>query len=433
MEIKDNHTSKDKKEIKIPILPMVGGIVVLIGLGLFLSSLGSLVRSMPSPASILDILFPRRNALIEESQNVPLYESELSFERRVIDVVKQNTNAVVSVIQAKDVPIFQTCYRTGPLDDFFSDPFFKQFFGDGLSFQIPEQCKVGEETREVGGGTGFIISSDGMIVTNKHVVADEKSEYAVFTNTGERYDATVLARDPFQDFAILKIKASNLPTVKLGNSDSIEIGQFVIAIGNALGEFRNTVSLGVVSGVRRNISASGPGGFQEVLDEVIQTDAAINPGNSGGPLLNLRGEVIGINTAIAQGAQNIGFTIPINGIKRSIISFQNNGRIVYPFLGVRYVIITSALQKERKLPFDYGALISAPSGGGSAIVKDSAADKAGLQAGDIILEVNGVRVSVDTPLAKLIQQYQPGQVVKLTIVRDSKELVFDVALGEQKN
>lgn len=418
---------------KVPVWRMAGGLIILVAIGVFLSGLGSWVQAIPSPAGILDVLFPGREVpSANESLNTAPYEPELGLERSVIDVVKRNADAVVSVIQTKDVPIFETCYRQqSPFGDLFQDPLLREFFGDDFQVQIPERCRTGTEQREVGGGTGFIISSEGLIVTNKHVVADQTSAYSVFTNSGERHDAEVLARDPFQDFAILKINASNLTTVMLGNSDGIEIGQFVVAIGNALGEFRNTVSIGVVSGVRRNISASGPGGFQETLEEVIQTDAAINPGNSGGPLLNLKGEVIGINTALAQGAQNIGFTIPINGVKRSIASFQSTGRIVYPFLGVRYAIVTSALQKERGLPLDYGALVSAPEQGALAVVQNSAADKAGIREGDIILELNNTRITADTPLAKLVLQYQPGAVVKLKILRANEELLVDVTLGEQ--
>lgn len=225
--------------------------------------------------------------------------------KTVVEVVKEVSSAVVSVIISKYVPILEVEYYNP--------------FGEDSPFKIriPRLRQKGEELKEVGGGSGFIVSADGLIVTNKHVVLDEEAEYTVLTNDGNKFSAQVLTRDSVQDVAILKINATNLPIVRLGNSDNIEIGQTVIAIGNALGEFRNTVSAGIVSGLMRTITAGG-NGFSEQLEEVIQTDAAINLGNSGGPLLNLYGEVIGINTAMASGAENIAFAIPVNKIKKDI-------------------------------------------------------------------------------------------------------------------
>ncbi len=220
---------------------------------------------------------------------------------------------MVAITISKNVPIIEQC-PYNPFSDL--PPEFQQFFGQNLQFYQP--CQKGTKLQEVGGGSGFIISADGLILTNKHVVQDTAAEYTVFTNDGKKYSAKVLARDPNIDIAVIKISASNLPTIKLGDSDSIQVGQTAIAIGNALGEFRNTVNVGVVSGLSRNITASGGGGLTETIYNVIQTDASINPGNSGGPLLNLRGEVMGINTAIAQNAQSIGFAIPINQVKEII-------------------------------------------------------------------------------------------------------------------
>jgi len=235
------------------------------------------------------------------------------YEEQVINAVKIASPAVVAITISKNVPIIEQC----PYNPFSNlPPEFQQFFGQNLQFYQP--CQKGTKLQEVGGGSGFIISADGLILTNKHVVQDIKAEYTVFTNDGKKYSAKVLARDPNIDIAIIKISASNLPTIKLGNSDLIQVGQTAIAIGNALGEFRNTVNVGVVSGLSRNITASGGGGLMETIYNVIQTDASINPGNSGGPLLNLRGEVMGINTAIAQNAQSIGFAIPINQVKEII-------------------------------------------------------------------------------------------------------------------
>ncbi len=194
--------------------------------------------------------------------------------------------------------------------------------------------RIKKEKQKVGGGTGFIVSSDGLIVTNKHVVSDKDAEYTVYLSDGKKYKAKVLAVHPVDDLALIKINASGLPTLKLGDSDKIKLGQFVLAIGNALAEFQNTVSFGVISGLKRSITASDESGGVERLEDLIQTDAAINFGNSGGPLINLRGEVIGINTAIAGGAENIGFAIPVNRVKKMIDEFRQRGKIEIPFLGV---------------------------------------------------------------------------------------------------
>ncbi len=241
----------------------------------------------------------------------PVYAPTVDYEQAVIKAVEQASPAVISITISKNVPIIEQC-PYNPFSDL--PPEFQQFFGQGFEFYQP--CQKGTELQEIGGGSGFIISPDGLIVTNKHVVFDEKAEYTVFTNDGKKYKAEILARDSSRDLAIIKISAQNLPVLQLGDSDSIKLGQTAIAIGNALGEFRNTVSVGVISGLSRRVTASG-GDTSETLEGLIQTDAAINAGNSGGPLLNLKGKVIGINVAMVSGAQNIGFTIPINQVKKS--------------------------------------------------------------------------------------------------------------------
>ncbi len=239
-------------------------------------------------------------------------------EAQIINAVKIASPAVVAITISKNVPIIEQC----PYNPFSNlPPEFQQFFGPNVQFYQP--CQKGTKLQEVGGGSGFIISGDGVILTNKHVVADTAAEYTVFTNDGKKYSAKVLTRDPDIDIAVIKITASNLPTIKLGNSDLIQVGQTAIAIGNALGEFRNTVNVGIVSGLSRDITASGGGGLIEKIYNVIQTDASINSGNSGGPLLNLRGEIIGINTAIAQNAQSIGFAIPVNQVKKIVSNILN--------------------------------------------------------------------------------------------------------------
>ena len=346
--------------------------------------------------------------------------SEQPIAKTVPEVVKSASPAVASVIVSKYVPILVQEYYNP--------------FGENSPFKImiPRIVEKGKELKEVGGGSGFIVSSDGLIVTNKHVVLDEQAQYTVLTNDGKKYPAKVLARDPVQDVAILKVDAAGLPTIELGNSDNLEIGQSVIAIGNALGEFRNTVSAGVISGLMRTVTAGG-GGFQEQLEEVIQTDAAINPGNSGGPLLNLFGQVIGINTAMATGAENIAFAIPVNKIKKDIDDVKTKGKIVYPFLGVRYVLVNKAISEEQKLSVDYGALIQKGSSADEpAIMKGSPAEKAGLQENDIILEFNNTKIDQTNTLSKLILKYSPGDEITLKILRNNKEKIIKVILEEWK-
>ncbi len=340
-------------------------------------------------------------------------------EDEVISAVKNASPAVVSIIISKNLPLYEECY-INPFSDLFP------------GFQIPQMCQKGTKLQEIGGGSGFIVSSEGLILTNKHVVSDTEAEYTVLMNDGKKYSAKVLAIDPSQDLAIIKIEngTSSLSTVKLGDSDSIQIGQTVITIGNALGEFRNTVSVGVVSGLSRTITASG-GGLTETIEDLIQTDAAINSGNSGGPLLNLKGEVVGINTAMASDAQSIGFAIPINKAKKDIESVKSLGKIVYPFLGVRYVLINDTIRSDNKLPVDYGAWIQRGDNGEAAVAKGSSAAKAGLKEGDIILEFSGEKITTDNTLAKIIMKYNPGDKVALKVLRNNKEITVDVVLGER--
>ncbi len=368
---------------------------------------------------------------------VSAYPPQTSQEQAVIKTVKEVSPAVVSIIITKDLPVYEQYYTSSPFDEFFGQPFFQ--------FQIPQYRQNGTEKTEIGGGSGFIISADGMVLTNKHVVLDDQAEYTVLTNDGRKFAAKVLAKDPIQDLAILKIEAEQtvneeggllakpFPVVKLGDSDTIEIGQTVIAIGNALGEFRNTVSVGVVSGLGRTITASGgvTGSFVETLENVIQTDAAINEGNSGGPLLNLLGEVIGVNTATVSQAQSIGFALPINMAKRDILQIKTIGKIAYPFLGVRYMTINDQVQKENKLPVNYGAWLTKGSAGEAAVTAGSVADKAGLKEGDIILEFNNEKITSDNSLSKILQKYNPGDSITLKIRRGDKEMSLSLVLGER--
>lgn len=285
---------------------------------------------------------------------------------------------------------------------------------------------------ETGGGTGFIITSDGLIATNKHVVSDENAEYTVFTADGKEYKAKVQALDSFNDFAVLKIDATGLPVVDLGDSDNLEVGQWVIAIGNALGEFQNTVTVGVVSAKNRKITASG-GGENEQLSGLIQTDAAVNPGNSGGPLTNIKGQVVGITTATAGNAQNVGFAIPINVVKTAIDSIKKTGTIERPMIGVRYVLISKEIAKANSLSIDHGAwILRGKNISDVAVIPGSPADKAGLKENDIITKINGDQITDDNSLTKLLQKYNVGNTVELTILRQGKEENVKVTLEKAK-
>ncbi len=353
-----------------------------------------------------------------EEENAKKTAEEVYFsdyEGQIEKVVKDSENSVVSIIATKDLPV---------LRQYFIDPF-------GFGFMIPQYRQEGTKPQQVSAGSGFVIDSNGFIATNKHVVADSSAQYTVLMNDGKKYEATVIARDPVEDFAVLKINKTNLVPVKLGDSNKLVLGQTVIAIGNALGEFKNTVSVGVVSGLRRNISVTTDAGEIVTLDNVIQTDAAINPGNSGGPLLNLSGEVVGINTAMVSSAQNIGFALPINVLKNSLDQAVTTGKIKVPYLGVRYLLITPNLQQDKNLPVDYGALLTKGEEGEPAVEKNSPAAKAGLKENDIILEVNSIKVTEDNPLASLIRQYQVGETLILKVLRGDKTLTIQVGLEER--
>ncbi|HUX36074.1 MAG TPA: trypsin-like peptidase domain-containing protein [Candidatus Paceibacterota bacterium] len=363
------------------------------------------------------------------SSTTQMYQPPIDYEGAVIDAVKKASPAVVSITVSKYVPILEQC-PSNPFSDL--PPEFQQFFG-GNTGSFSTTCDTGKkQLQDVGGGSGFIISSNGLILTNKHVVSDTTASYTVLTNDGKKYSAKVLARDPSQDLAVVKIDAENLPVVELGDSDQLELGQTAIAIGNALGEFRNTVSVGVVSGLSRTVTAGGADFGQETIQGVIQTDAAINPGNSGGPLLNLRGQVIGINTAMASGAQSIGFAMPINSAKRDIESVKTSGEIQVPFLGVRYMMITPDIAKKEKLPVDYGALVRGSSDG-PAVQPNSPADKAGIKAEDIIIEVDGQKIDSDHLLGDVISQKNVGQSVSIKINRGGNEMTVNAVLEKRPN
>jgi len=348
-------------------------------------------------------------------------------ETLAVNAIKKADPAVVSIIITKDLP------KISQLSPFGSD-FFNQFFGQDFNApQSTPQSDQGTQKQEVGRGSGFIVTSDGYIVTNKHVANDTTADYTVLTNDGKEYPAKLIADDPVNDLAIIKIDQKNLPTLVLGDSDNLEVGQTVIAIGNALGEYRNTASLGIISGLGRSITASGSGTGSEQLSNIIQTDAAINPGNSGGPLLNLSGEVIGVNVAMAQGAQSIGFAIAINDVKKAVNDVKTQGRIITAWLGVRFMPIDSDLKAKNNLAVDYGALVVRGTGAGElAVIPGSPADKAGIVENDIILEINGTKIDAQHPLQSLIAKYSVGDIITIKLLDKSAEKQVKVKLEERK-
>jgi serine protease Do len=337
---------------------------------------------------------------------------------QVVSTIEAVNDAVVSVVITKDVPVYERYYEE-------YDP-----WGFG-GFSVPRVRENGTEEREIGGGSGFIVSNDGTIVTNRHVVEDLDANYSVLLNDGTSYDVEVLARDPQLDIAILRIAEpveSALTFVSFGDSQGLKLGETVIAIGNALAEFRNSVSVGVVSGLARSITASDGYGRSEQLDQVIQTDAAINPGNSGGPLLDLNGEVVGVNVATSRGADNIGFALPAHLVKGVVDSVREYGEIVRPYLGVRYTMIDARIAEANDLPVNYGALvIRGESYEQLAVVPGSPADKAGITENTIILSIDGEELR-ERDLATVLRSKSVGDRVELRILEDGQERTVTVVL-----
>lgn len=277
-------------------------------------------------------------------------------------------------------------------------------------------------------GTGVVISKDGYILTNKHVIGDATSTVSIIMNDGTLHERVrVVGRDPLNDLAFLKIEGvSDLKPVELGDSAQLEVGDKVIAIGNALGVYDTTVTTGIVSGVARPLAATNQtDNTVERLENLLQTDAAINPGNSGGPLLTLDGKVIGINTAIAAGAEGIGFAIPINDAKGLIRSVLDSGKVERAYLGVRYVTITPAIKDEYNLERKEGAYIPR---GDNSVMSGSPAARAGLQPGDVLIKVNDKDLTQRQPLSSVISAYSAGETVTLTYMRSGKTETTQVTL-----
>lgn len=345
----------------------------------------------------LDVFLPREGASV--SNNIK--QKVLTEEFVVIDVAEKLSPSVVTVT-------IQTPQRR--IIEF--NP-----FGGGFQSRIE-----GGQPQDI--GSGFVVSEDGLIVTNKHVVSNLSASYKVVTYDDKEYEVKEISRDPLNDIAILKIDSNDLKSVELGDSSNLKVGQFVIAIGTALGEFRHTVTTGVVSGLGRGITAGSVfEGYVERLDDVIQTDAAINPGNSGGPLLNSAGQVIGINVAVAQGAENIGFAIPINIVKQGLEQFKSTGKFISkPYLGIEYQMISQRSAILNDVP--EGAFVI-------SVLDGTPAETAGLEVDDIIAKMDGQQLSEEgKALADVISSKKPGDVVSLEVWRNGETLQLSTTLSE---
>lgn len=325
----------------------------------------------------------------------------------IIDAVDHVSPSVVTVGITKTTR-GQDMFEFDPFDPF--TPFRKQ---QGQPQKLEQDI-----------GSGFIIDRDGLIVTNKHVVSDTDAKYRIITKDDKSFDVQKIYRDPTNDLAILKVNATGLQPIEMGDSDKIKVGQLAIAIGTALGQFRQTVTVGVVSGVGRGITAGGPfEGSAERLDNVIQTDAAINPGNSGGPLLNSAGQVVGVNVAVSAQGQNIGFALPINVVKDAVKNFEQTGSFNRPYLGIRYKTISKDIAILNDVP--EGAYII-------DLLPGSPAAKAGLKQGDIITKIDDTRLSAENAeLARAVSHKKVGETVALTVYRDGRELSLKATLANQ--
>lgn len=356
------------------------------------------------------------------SLNLPHEQVKVVSEESVtIDTVKKVSLSVVTVTE--EAPANSSSDQSqspdfgfGPFSIFGQSPFDNGGGDNSQPNPSPQPASI---------GSGFIITSDGLVVTNKHVVSDVGAKYQVTTSDDKVYDVQKIYRDPLNDIAILQINPSQnagktLQPVTMGDSSKLQVGQFVIAIGTALGQFPSTVTTGVISGLGRGITAgSDLEGFVEQLDNVIQTSAAINPGNSGGPLLNSSSQVIGINTAVSESGQNIGFALPINVVKDSLNTFNQTGQFNRPYVGVEYKMISQDLALANGVP--QGAYVE-------NVVQGSPADNAGLQQGDIITKVDGQRIMGTTDLSTVISKKKVGDNITITYWRNNTSTDVQVTL-----
>jgi len=355
-----------------------------------------------------------------ESAPSPNLDSNLESSSRPLERTPEDTNFVTKVVDEVSPAVVRVNVKRvvdTNVPEFFNSPFFERFFGD--SIPTPPQQRV-----QQGLGSGFIVSSDGQILTNAHVV-DKADEVAVVLRDGRTFDGTVVGEDPLTDVAVIQIDAENLPTVALGNSDNVQPGQWAIAIGNPLG-LNETVTVGVISATGRPSSAIG---VSDKRVEFIQTDAAINPGNSGGPLLNARGEVIAINTAIIGKAEGLGFAVPINTGKRVAQEIMETGEVQYPYIGIRMVTLTPEVKERLEQLPQQNFTITADSGVLIVeTVNGSPARKSGLRPGDVIMAINGETVEQSEEVQRLVEQQSVGDQITVTIQRNGESQEITVEL-----
>jgi serine protease Do len=393
-------------------------------------------------------------------------------DKRVIRIIKRVMPAVVSIAISKKLADLEKEIPADVLPGVALKPSGKA--RDAAKNETIATLKTMADVHgmvEVGGGSGCIVDPNGLILTNKHVVSDTTAEYTVILNDGRRFPAVILSRDPVNDVAILKIDTTvpplsegrlggvnafdskktpsssplaggglapsnskeRLPCLELGDATQLELGESVIAIGNALGMFKNTVSLGIVSGLSRAITAQAdPDAPAQELRGLIQTDAAINPGNSGGPLVDRDGRVIGVNAAIVSGAQSIGFAIPVNAARRDLADIQKCGRICRPLLGLRYLMVDDKLQAKMNLPVNYGALVTNEGPRDSGVVPGSPAATAGLREKDIVLTLDGQKLDREHPIQDFLENRNVGDRLELVYLRNGKELKAIVTLAERR-
>lgn len=385
-----------------------------------------------------------------QTQQVQKEQTTYVEESQSIDSIKKVGPAVVSIVASKDLKI----YKNNPFSFGSGDPFgnFPGFYFNSRRQQQDQQNNQDSSDFEVkktkvGGGSGFIISEDGLVLTNRHVVSDQGVEYTIVLSDGTEYDGEVVSVDSLNDLAVLQMvkkgelskkkeertKLQNLTVAEMGDSDALQVGQRVLAIGYALGQYQNTVTSGIISAKSREITAADQGSA-ETLSGLLQTDAAINPGNSGGPLINLEGQVVGINVAIDNSGSSIGFAIPMNEVKPVLESIKKYGKIVRPVLGVRHILLDKVKADELKIDVDHGALLVGDEAQGQfAVIPGSPADKAGLKIKDVILSVDGKDVTIDNGLTTMVAQHNPGDTITLKVWRSGETKEIKVTLEENKD
>ncbi|XTZ09732.1 MAG: HhoA/HhoB/HtrA family serine endopeptidase [cyanobacterium endosymbiont of Rhopalodia yunnanensis] len=399
-----SHANKSQRPLLGTSLTYVSSVLLGIGIGVGGAYTISQSKFLTKPTQPLE-----KSQVTESSEKFISSQNNESF---VTDVVKRVGPAVVRIDASRTV--------TNKVPPVFDDPFFRRFF----SSEIPG---VPQEQIERGTGSGFILSKDGKILTNAHVVAGTKV-VTVTLKDGRTFEGKVLGTDPLTDVAVIKIEANDLPKVQQGNSDNLQVGEWAIAIGNPLG-LDNTVTTGIISATKRLSSQVGVG---DKRIEFIQTDAAINPGNSGGPLLNSDGQVIGMNTAIIQNAQGIGFAIPINKAERIANKLIEDGKVEHPFLGIQMVEVTPEIKNKLEesqglnLTTDKGVLIA-------KVMPDSPAEQAGLKAGDILRGIGKRLLNNPGEVQKAVEKTQVGEILHLQIERDGSPINLSVKVGVLPN